>query len=127
MESPRIYHSTHVLAVQNLGKSVDYYKQQLGFKSVWEVDGWHCVELGEFRLMLGECPDDVSAFETNNHSYFAYVDVDGLDALYNDWVKKPVKIIKPPKNEPWGQREFGIQTVDGHRILFGEEIGESQT
>jgi hypothetical protein len=31
-------------------------------------------------------------------------------------------IIKPLRDEPWGMREFGIRTVDGHRMMFGRMI-----
>jgi hypothetical protein len=28
-------------------------------------------------------------------------------------------IVKPLRIEPWGMREFGIRTIDGHRMMFG--------
>lgn len=24
-------------------------------------------------------------------------------------------------DKPWGKREFGIRTIDGHRLMFGQE------
>ena len=72
--------------------------------------------------MLGECPEDQSAFETGNHSYFAYIDIRDVDQLYKEYESKEVEIIAEPTNKPWGQREFGIRTIDSHRILFGESI-----
>lgn len=30
-------------------------------------------------------------------------------------------LTQPPADEPWGMREFGIRTPDGHRIRFGQE------
>lgn len=73
-------------------------------------------------VMLGECSDDISAFETNNHSYFAYVDMENIDALYEEYLAKEVQILSELDDRPWGQREFSIRTIDGHRIMFGEEI-----
>ena len=35
---------------------------------------------------------------------------------------KVVKIIQEVVNRPWGTREFSIETPDGHRIMFGQEI-----
>ncbi len=26
--------------------------------------------------------------------------------------------------EPWGMREFGLRTVDGHRIMIGHELAD---
>jgi len=25
-------------------------------------------------------------------------------------------------DKPWGMREFGVRTPDGHRIMFGQEL-----
>lgn len=72
--------------------------------------------------MLGECPDDRSAFETNNHSCFAYINIISIDTLYDEFKTKEVDIGSPVEDKPWGQREFSIRTIDAHRIMFGEEI-----
>jgi uncharacterized glyoxalase superfamily protein PhnB len=32
------------------------------------------------------------------------------------------EIVKPLVTEPWGMLEFGVRTVDGHRIMFGQEV-----
>jgi hypothetical protein len=37
-------------------------------------------------------------------------------------VPKAPAIIKPLRDEPWGMRELGIRTVDGHRIMFGTPV-----
>jgi uncharacterized glyoxalase superfamily protein PhnB len=72
--------------------------------------------------MLGECPDDRSAFETKNHSYFAYIDTEDIDALFAEYADRNVEITSWLQDRPWGQREFAIRTIDGHRIMFGEAI-----
>jgi len=70
-----ILNTRFVLAVKDLSDSANYYKNSLGFETWWEGQGWHFLKRGNFLVMLGECPDDRSAFETKNHSYFAYIDV----------------------------------------------------
>jgi uncharacterized glyoxalase superfamily protein PhnB len=105
-----------------LAKSAEYYQQQLGFTSYWAGEGWNFLRRDSFTVMLGECPDDRSAFETRNHSYFAYIDVEDIDALHAEYQAKDVEIHYELADKPWGQREFGIRTIDGHRIMFGEGI-----
>lgn len=73
-------------------------------------------------VMLGECPDDRSAFGTPNHSYFDYIDIENMDELYIEYKNHEVEILSNIENKPWGQREFAIRTIDGHQIMFGEEI-----
>ena len=114
--------SRYVLAVNNLKKSADFYLEKLGFQTLWEGDGWHFVIRDNAKIMLGECPDDQPAFETGCHSYFAYLDVNNIDELYKEYQSKKVEILSSIENKPWGQREFSVRTIDGHRIMFGEEI-----
>lgn len=111
-----------MLAVKDLLKSAEFYKNQLGFASLWTDDGWHFLSRDKFIVMLGECPDDRSAFETLNHSYFAYIDVENIDDLYQEYCSKDVEVLNEIENKPWGQREFSVRTIDGHRIMFGEKI-----
>lgn len=62
------------------------------------------------------------SFETNNHSYFAYIDVQNIDALYQELLSNEAGILSTIEDKPWGQREFSVRTIDGHRIMFGGEI-----
>jgi uncharacterized glyoxalase superfamily protein PhnB len=112
----------YVLAVQNLAVSEQYYQEKLGFTSEWKIGGWHQLRRDHFVVMLGECSDDVAAFDTRNHSYFGYVDVVDIDDLHAELSAKGVHIMYPLKSQPWGQREFGICTIDGHRIMFGQAL-----
>ena len=118
----KIVGTRYVLAVKDLEKSAQYYQAQLGFTTWWAGQGWHFLALGAFKVMLGECPDDRSAFETRNHSYFAYIDLENIDELYRQYQEKEVEITAEIADRPWGQREFGIRTIDGHRIMFGEAL-----
>ena len=118
----KITGTRYVLAVKDLQKSAAYYQHQLGFTSLWTDGGWHFLSREKFFVMLGECADDRSAFETRNHSYFAYIDVENIDALYAEFKSKDVDIPSALENKPWGQREFSVQTIDGHRMMFGEAV-----
>ena len=118
----KIMGTRYVLAVKDLDKSADFYQRKLGFKSLWTGQGWHFISRDNCMIMLGECPEDLSASETNNHSYFAYIDVDNVNLLYQELRDQQIEILSVPEDKPWGQREFGIRTIDGHRIMFGEEI-----
>jgi len=121
MDLPKMTGSRFVLAVQDLAKSANYYENKLGFKTWFSGEGWHFLYRDSFRVMLGECANDRSAFELRNHSYFAYIDVQNLDSLYKEYADNGVDILSKPSDKPWGQREFAIRTIDGHRITFGQE------
>ena len=118
----QILGTRYVLAVKDLAKSAKYYEDQLGFVTWWKGEGWHFLKRESFMVMLGECKDDRSAFETRNHSYFAYIDVKNIDDLYTEYLSKDVEVLSIVADKAWGQREFAIRTIDGHRIMFGQEI-----
>lgn len=113
--------SRYVIAVPSLARSAAYYRDVLGFEVRWQdIPGWRLFVRDACVIMAGECPDAPPASEIGDHAYIAYVEVSGIDALHADLVARGVELIKALRDEPWGMREFGIRTVDGHRMLFGE-------
>ncbi len=121
---PRITDTRHVLAVRDLAASTQYYMDVLGCTRDFGdgSDGWSFLSRDDLHVMLGECPDDRDASELANHSWFAYVTVDGVDLLHDELVRRGATVIGPLTDQAWGMREFGIRTPDGHRIRFGEPI-----
>lgn len=119
-----IQRSMYVIAVQNLQDSARYYCDVLGF-TINEVgdDGWRIFERDGCSIMAGNCPDAPRAEDLGDHSYFAYLVVDDANSHHSMIVAKDAEVIKPLRDEPWGMREFAIKTIDGHRIMFGQEIG----
>jgi catechol 2,3-dioxygenase-like lactoylglutathione lyase family enzyme len=113
----------YVIAVPDLARSARFYGEVLGFE-VREVGdpGWRFFVREGCFVMAGECPDALPPAELGDHSYFAYLAVDGIDAWHDELVAKGVELVKPLRTEPWGMREFGIRTVDGHRIMFGSAV-----
>ena len=118
-----ITRSMFVLAVPNLERSGAFYRDVLGFevKSMGDP-GWRMFERNGCRIMAGECPDALPAAELGDHSLYAYLVVADVEAEYQRVLAAQVEIIKPLKSEPWGMREFGLRTVDGHRLLIGQDI-----
>ncbi|MBT2325871.1 VOC family protein [Variovorax paradoxus] len=112
-----------VIAVQDLACSAAYYRDVLGFSIGWnDVPGWRLYTRDACTIMAGECPDVPSARELGEHSYMAYVEVQDLNGLHVELAARGVQVVKALRTENWGMREFGIETVDGHRVMFGEEV-----
>jgi predicted enzyme related to lactoylglutathione lyase len=119
-----ILRTSFVLAVPNLERSAAYYRDVLGFEIREMGDpGWRMYVRDACRIMAGECPDAMPAAELGDHSYFAYLVVDDIDAFHRKVTLAGVDIVKPLVTEPWGMREFGVRTIDGHRLMFGQEVG----
>jgi len=125
MKTPRkIIHTRHVLAVKNLAIETDYYLNKLGFDRDFSAPGWEFLSFGDFKVMLGECSDAMLAADTGDHSYFAHVLVENIDEIYEEFKANGAKMKYAPEDKPWGLREFGVVTPDGHRITFGHVIDD---
>ena len=72
--------------------------------------------------MLGHCGDQLPACDMHDHAYFAYVNCEGIDDLYRDYQQRDVIISQPISDKPWGMREFGVATPEGHRIVLGLDM-----
>ena len=119
----QIINSWCVLAVRDLEVSTEYYVDALGFqKEPIKAAGWSFLTREKFRVMLGECKDAQPAGELGDHSYFAYWNIDGIDDFYRELVSRGALVTSTPTNKPWGLREFGLRTPDGHRITCGQTI-----
>ena len=119
---PTILQNHYVLAVHNVRESARFYVDALGFEIVSEPPGWIFVKKDNCMIMLGECPDDMHPSELGCHSYFAYLRVADVDAYYTQVKSHGGSVTSDLSDKPWGMREFGVKSPDGHRIMIGQSI-----
>ena len=117
-----VVRTRHVLAVPDLEKEREYYIDKLGFVEDFPAPGWAFLSFGDFKVMLGECTDEVPARDTGNHSWYAHVVVENVDEVYSDFIERGARILSKIADKPWGLREFSVITPDGHRIVFGQDL-----
>ncbi|HYC13786.1 MAG TPA: VOC family protein [Stellaceae bacterium] len=111
-----------VLAVQDLERSARHFVDVLGFRTAWQVaSDWRLVERDGVRIMLGHCPQTPPASEIGDHSWFGYVEVEDVDALYREFAARGATCTEPA-DKPWGMREMLVTTPDGHRLMFGQDL-----
>ena len=120
-----IQRTLYVIAVSNLERSASFYHRVLGF-TIEDIGdpGWRMYVRDGCRIMAGECPDSISPQDLGDHAYFAYFVISDVDTEYNNVIAHGGEIIKPLQDEPWGMREFGLRTIDGHRIMIGKDLDE---
>ena len=122
MPERKVIRTRHVLAVKDLEVESAYYIDRLGFDRDFTAPGWDFLSFGDFKVMLGECPDDLRADETGCHSWYAHVVVENIDEIYQEFISRGAEILSPIADKPWDLREFSVVTPDGHRIVFGQAI-----
>ncbi len=114
--------SRYVIAVPKLSTSSMYYRDILGFDIVEIEDpGWLFYVKDKICIMAGECPDALPPGDLGDHSYFAYLVVDDIETYFELVKSRGGHILKKLRHEPWGMHEFGVRTVDGHRLMVGQQ------
>lgn len=118
-----IVRNHYVLAVHDLDRTRTFYESVLGCTSE-DVDpgNWVFLRTGTVTFMVGHCPDAPSPASLGDHSYFAYLVVDDIEPFAARAREHEVELIKEVRDEPWGMRELGLRTVDGHRIMLGQPL-----
>jgi catechol 2,3-dioxygenase-like lactoylglutathione lyase family enzyme len=118
---PAIAPWAFVLAVPDLRASAAYFRYVLGFRILWEeAPDWRLAERGGVRIMLGRCPNDARASELGSHNWFGYLEVDDVEALHVELTARGAQ-CSAPKDSSYGMREIVVTTIDGHRMVFGQE------
>jgi len=113
----------HVMAVQDLAASTEYYTRVLRFqRDPIDAPRWSFLSRDGVKLMLGECADEVAAAETGSHSWMLRIIIEGLDEFHHELKDRGVEVLIEPSTRAYGLREFVIRTPDGHRIMFAEAV-----
>jgi predicted enzyme related to lactoylglutathione lyase len=120
----RILASDPVLAVHDLARSGTWYAEVLGadVSPPESGDDWLFCRASGVTFMLGRCPDVVPAADIGDHSYVAYLRVEGVDAFHDRAVAAGAQILRPPTDQPWGMREMALRSPDGHRLMLGQPV-----
>lgn len=118
-----ITRTSFVIAVPDLARSAAFYRDVLGFTIEEMGDpGWRMYVRDACRIMAGECRDALPPARLGDHSYFAYLVVDDVEAYHAAIAVHRPDLVKPLRTEPWRMREFGLRTIDGHRIMIGQPV-----
>ena len=114
-----------MIAVHDLAATDAFYRDVLGFERCFDDGNWTFYRLGAAFVMAGRCPDDLAPTALGSHSYVGYFDVDDVDAMHRRVAANGAEIVKPLCDEPWGQREFGVRSPEGHRWMFGQAVARN--
>ena len=118
--------SSPVLMVRDVKAAAEAYAEKLGFEVLgyWgEPAGFSIVRRGPVTLMLAT-PWTGDAFRPN--AAFgrpdAYIYCEDVDALHAELVQRGAEVICAPEDQPHGCREITVRDLDGHEIIFGQDL-----
>lgn len=109
-----------ILQVPDMATALDFYRDILGFKVVWEFAGP--------PIRAGLCRDDIGvnlvAPGKTKLAPEIYFYTDNVDALYESVIARGAKIVVPIGDRFYGMRDFRITDPGGNDLSFGQTVGE---
>jgi catechol 2,3-dioxygenase-like lactoylglutathione lyase family enzyme len=127
--------TTPALPARDVARSIEFYRDVLGFDVAHEEDGFAVLRRDGATLHLWGATDDSwqartdweKPIVTGAESFIAgtascRVQVEGVDELYG--VCKERRVVHPNADihdTPWGTREFGVLDPDGNLVGLYEE------
>ena len=118
----QIVRTSFVLAVPDAAVTAQWWMDVMKFERRVDHGGWVFVSRGRCTVMLGSCTNIIPVDQLGDHSYFGYFEVDDIDA-YRAEIVSGFEWLAEPDDKPWGMREMGVRTPDGHSIIIGQAIG----
>lgn len=56
------------------------------------------------------------------HSSFVFIIIPDVEAHFERSLRAGAKVIAPPENKPYGQRQYTVEDPEGHRWSFSEQV-----
>jgi catechol 2,3-dioxygenase-like lactoylglutathione lyase family enzyme len=120
--SPRLTSLAPQFLVDDLDRSMAYYRDTLGFEFGEPWGGFYAIGLRDgLELHLKKGPKGTAGQDRkrDDEHLDAAVGVDGIEVFYSKCVANGAKIIRPLTSTDWGTKDFYIEDPDGNVISFG--------
>lgn len=124
------WRSAPVLGVRDVEAAADRYAKQLGFECPGGVfrpaDGeavYAVMRRGGIEMHLQIRRRNIWSAQRAGHERSAYVYCADADELHREFSGAGARVLEPPTDMPYGNRELVVQDGDGHRLAFGVDPG----
>ena len=121
-----------ILYVNDVHKSVDFYKKAFAVKHKFTHEGGDYAEMDTGSVTLAFCGHQLaSQIVKKNYqkatpttqigsqiSFYA----DDVKSAYENAIQQGAKPIAPPEIKPWGWENAMVLDIDGHFVEFAKEI-----
>ena len=101
----------------NVGTAATWLCQTFGFKERLRIGNHRC------QLTFGESSIVVIERKVQGTSSIL-VHVDDVDNHYERVQESGVRIINPPTDYPFGERQYTVEDIGGHRWTFSQTIAD---
>lgn len=128
--NPPAWEAAPVLGCRDVQAAAEWFETALGFgcpggvmRPPGEGDAVYAIvarEGASVHLQIRRRP--VFLAERPDFEGDAYLFVDDADRLHATFADQGVQVLREPMDEPYGLRDFTIETPQGHRLAFGARL-----
>jgi len=98
--------------------AVDWLCRSFGFKERLQIGNHRA------QLTFGEGAIVVIQGSKSNSSFSIMVRVTDMDSHFNRAKESGARIVSPPTNYPYGERQYTAEDLGGHRWTFSQTIAD---
>ena len=114
------------LPVKSLRSTLDYYSDQLGFTDAWtfgDKDGG--IRRDDLRLLFAEDVAFTNDINNQRHRLPLLWFVDNIEAIYEEFKQRGIKIADDLQTHPHGLKEFAFTDINGYYIRVAAGAGNA--
>lgn len=129
---PKGYHTiTPYLIVQDAARALEFYKRAFGAKEIFRMetpDGkiGHCeLEIGDSKVMMADEMPQMNATApgaARGNSFSLLIYTENVDLLFKRAIEAGAKVLRPLKNEFYGDRMGTLQDPFNHIWNLGQHV-----
>lgn len=119
-----------VLVYDDVAKAIDWLCGTFGFRERLRAGApggavSHAqLDIGDCAVMLGRQGGEFRPPRANETTQYVVVHIDDVDAHYERARERGARILKPPADMPFGERQYTAQDPEGHRWTFSQSIAD---
>jgi uncharacterized glyoxalase superfamily protein PhnB len=118
-----------VLVYQDVGKAVDWLCGAFGFQERLRVEWGGVVAhaqlvVDDAALMLGRQGGEYRAPRPGEVSQYVHVTVADVNGHFERARDFGARIVSPPGDKPFGERQYTAEDPEGHRWTFSQHIAD---
>jgi len=120
-----------LLAVQDIDRSIEFYRDRLGFSLVGQADSdgkifWCRVERDGASVMLQQAEDEEDGpAEGRGRGIIFYFVCDDANAMYSELVSRGLK-LDPPRTAYYGMNQLFVPEPNGYALCFESPVISSE-
>ena len=119
-----------ILVYEDVGKAIDWLCGTFGFRERLRAAGpggsvTHAqLDIAEGAVMLGRQGAGFRPPRPNEVSQFLHVRVEDVDKHFENARQCGARILKSPTDMPFGERQYTVEDLGGHRWTFSQSIAD---